>query len=210
MQLYYDDLFKILVSMLIGLLIGVEREYRSKPAGLRTLMLVSVGSCIFTMLSIKIGTGNPDRLAANIITGIGFLGAGAIFKDDNRINGLTTATTIWVCAALGMSVGAGYIFLAFAGATAVLCVLSLLVFAERYIDTRSTTRDYRIVCAYTDTTLREYEKIFIALNLAVIRGPQTLSDQNITGHWKLTGSKANHEKLLSVLLTDPAIKELDF
>src|SRR5438445_542795 len=83
------------------------------------------------------------------------------FKDYNRINGLTTATTIWVCAALGMSVGAGYIFLAFVGATAVLCVLSLLVFAEHYIDTRSTTRDYRIVCAYTDNTLREYEKIFI-------------------------------------------------
>jgi putative Mg2+ transporter-C (MgtC) family protein len=68
MQLYYEDVLKILVSMLVGLLIGIEREYRSKPAGLRTLMLVSVGSCIFTMLSLKIGTANPDRLAANIIT----------------------------------------------------------------------------------------------------------------------------------------------
>ena len=141
MQLYYGDIFKIIVAMVIGLIIGVEREYRSKPAGLRTLMLVSVGSCIFTMLSVKIGINNPDRLAANIITGIGFLGAGAIFKDDNRVSGLTTATTIWVCAALGMSVGSGYIFLAFAGAAAVLCVLSLLVFAEHYIDTRSGTRE---------------------------------------------------------------------
>jgi putative Mg2+ transporter-C (MgtC) family protein len=210
MQLYYDDVVKILVSMLVGLLIGIEREYRSKPAGLRTLMLVSVGSCIFTMLSLKIGTANPDRLAANIITGIGFLGAGAIFKDDNRINGLTTATTIWVCAALGMSIGAGHVFLAFVGATAVLFVLSLLVFAERYIDTRSTTRDYRIVCTYTADTLEAYEKIFKAAHMNVIRGTQTLSQQNITGNWKLTGSKASHENLINVLLKDPAIKELDF
>lgn len=196
--------------MFIGLIIGVEREYRSKPAGLRTLMLVSVGSCIFTMLSGKIGISNPDRLAANIITGIGFLGAGAIFKDDNRINGLTTATTIWVCAALGMSVGAGYIFLAFAGAVAVLCVLSLLIFAEHYIDTRSGSRDYRIVCTYANDTLERYEKIFTCAHLTVIRGTQTLAEQNITGHWKLTGSKDNHEKLIAILLNDPAIKELDF
>lgn len=210
MQLYYADVFKIIVAMFIGLIIGVEREYRSKPAGLRTLMLVSVGSCIFTMLSVKIGISNPDRLAANIITGIGFLGAGAIFKDDNRINGLTTATTIWVCAALGMSVGAGYIFLAFAGAVAVLCVLSLLIFAEHYIDTRSGSRDYRIVCTYANDTLERYEKIFTCAHLTVIRGTQTLAEQNITGHWKLTGSKDNHEKLIAILLNDTAIKELDF
>ena len=210
MQLYYADVFKIIVAMFIGLIIGVEREYRSKPAGLRTLMLVSVGSCIFTMLSVKIGISNPDRLAANIITGIGFFGAGAIFKDDNRINGLTTATTIWVCAALGMSVGAGYIFLAFAGAVAVLCVLSLLIFAEHYIDTRSGSRDYRIVCTYANDTLERYEKIFTCAHLTVIRGTQTLAEQNITGHWKLTGSKDNHEKLIAILLNDTAIKELDF
>ncbi|MBC7628192.1 MAG: MgtC/SapB family protein [Ferruginibacter sp.] len=210
MQLYYGDVFKIIVAMVIGLIIGVEREYRSKPAGLRTLMLVSVGSCIFTMLSVKIGINNPDRLAANIITGIGFLGAGAIFKDDNRVSGLTTATTIWVCAALGMSVGSGYIFLAFAGAAAVLCVLSLLVFAEHYIDTRSGTRGYRIVCVFTHNTLEYYEKIFNDVHLEVSRGTQTVEAQNITGHWKLTGSKASHDKLITILLNDPAIKELDF
>lgn len=210
MQLYYEDVVKILVSMFIGLLIGVEREYRSKPAGLRTLMLVSVGSCIFTMLSVKIGISNPDRLAANIITGIGFLGAGAIFKDDNRVNGLTTATTIWVCAALGMSVGAGYIFLAFTGAVAVLCVLSLLIFVEHYIDTRSRTRDYRIICTGNKNMLVQYEKIFEDVHLSFTRGTQTVAAQTITGRWKLTGSKVNHEQLIAILLNDSAIKELDF
>src|SRR3954464_9304347 len=97
-----EDLLLIFLSIVVGLIVGAEREYKSKSAGLRTLMLVCVGSCTFTILSIKIGTAHPDRLAANIITGIGFLGAGAIFKDENKINGVTTACTIWITASLGM------------------------------------------------------------------------------------------------------------
>ncbi|WP_313361308.1 MgtC/SapB family protein, partial [Empedobacter sp.] len=71
-----NELILICISIIIGVLIGTEREYRNKSAGLRTFILVSFGSCLFTILSIRIGVGNPDRLAANIITGIGFLGAG--------------------------------------------------------------------------------------------------------------------------------------
>lgn len=210
MDVDLTDGLHILIAMLIGLFIGAEREYRSKPAGLRTLMLVSVGSCLFTQLSLKIGTANPDRLAANIITGIGFLGAGAIFKDDNKINGLTTATSIWVCAALGMAVGSGYLFLAFAGGVAVITVLSLLIFAENFIDNRSRTRDYRIMCIYQQTTLSDYEKIFLHHKLSLSRGKQTRAENKITGNWKLTGSKAKHEKLIALLLNDAAIIELDF
>lgn len=107
-----NELLLIIISVIIGLIIGAEREYRNKSAGLRTFILVCFGSCLFTILSIKIGVENPDRLAANIITGIGFLGAGVIFKDDNKIGGITTATTIWATASLGMSVGSGYVYLA--------------------------------------------------------------------------------------------------
>lgn len=210
MNLYYQYIFYIAIAMLIGLIIGSEREYRSKPAGLRTLMLVSVGSCIFTILSLKIGVANPDRLAANIITGIGFLGAGAIFKDDNKINGLTTATSIWVCAALGMCVGSGNIFLALSGAVAVLCVLSLLVLLENFIDNRNRTRDYKITCAFTQTTLHYYEQLFKQHKLSIVRGTQSRTQTTISGEWKLTGSKYNHEKLLAVLLNDTAIDELTF
>jgi putative Mg2+ transporter-C (MgtC) family protein len=210
MQSNYQDIFYIVIAMLIGLIIGSEREYRSKPAGLRTLMLVSVGSCIFTMLSLKIGMANPDRLAANIITGIGFLGAGAIFKDDNKISGITTATTIWICAALGMSVGSGHLFLAFAGAVSVLTVLSLLVFLENFIDRSSRTRDYRIVCDSSSNALSNYELVFTSYHLKVTRGPQSVTTQSSTGRWQLSGSKSQHEQLVNVLLKDPAVKELDF
>lgn len=210
MNLHYQDVLYIIIAMLIGLIIGTEREYRSKPAGLRTLMLVSVGSCIFTILSLKIGVANPDRLAANIITGIGFLGAGAIFKDDNKINGLTTATSIWVCAALGMCVGSGNIFLALTGAVAVLLVLSLLVFFEKFIDSRNQTREYKIVCAFTQTTLDHYELLFKQNGLSISRGTQSRTQTIISGQWRLSGSKHNHEKLLAVLLGDTAIEELIF
>ncbi|WP_407509610.1 MgtC/SapB family protein [Elizabethkingia anophelis] len=118
-----NELLLIIISVIIGLIIGAEREYRNKSAGLRTFILVCFGSCLFTILSIKIGVENPDRLAANIITGIGFLGAGVIFKDDNKIGGITTATTIWATASLGMCVGSGYVYLALLGSAVVMAIL---------------------------------------------------------------------------------------
>lgn len=129
-----NEIYLILVSIFIGLIIGIEREYFNKSAGLRTFILVSFGSCVFTILSIKIGLSNPDRLAANIITGIGFLGAGVIFKEDNKIAGVTTATTIWATSSLGMAVGSGHIYLAILGAFMVMLTLRLLIYLQYFID----------------------------------------------------------------------------
>ena len=105
-----QDLSKLLISVIIGAIIGMEREYRGKAAGFRTIILICIGSTLFTIFSIQIGDkSNPDRIAANIITGIGFLGAGAIFRDVNNLTrGLNTATIIWITAALGMGIGAGH------------------------------------------------------------------------------------------------------
>lgn len=92
---FTSDYQRLALSLIIGAVIGAEREYRSKSAGLRTMVLVCVGSCLFTILSIRIGANtSTDRIASNIITGIGFLGAGVIFKETNRVTGITTATTI--------------------------------------------------------------------------------------------------------------------
>src|SRR4051812_40951933 len=100
-----EDIVKLLLAIVLGSIIGAEREYRTKSAGFRTIILVCVGSALFTIFSIRIGVGNPDRIAANIITGIGFLGAGAIFRNKDHVTGITTATTIWMVAAIGMGVG---------------------------------------------------------------------------------------------------------
>src|ERR1041385_3347429 len=97
---------KLFAALVAGSIIGAEREYQSKNAGFRTVILITLGSCLFTILSeVMGGTHDPARIAANIITGIGFLGAGAIFKEGVTVKGLTTASVIWIAAAVGMSIG---------------------------------------------------------------------------------------------------------
>ena len=104
-HLFVDELIKLLVALFAGAIIGAEREYKSKAAGFRTVILITVGSTLFTMISNYIS--NDGRVASNIVTGIGFLGAGAIFREGMNVKGLTTATTIWISAAIGMAIGIG-------------------------------------------------------------------------------------------------------
>src|SRR5256885_16174148 len=102
---------KLLLAALLGGLIGIEREIRDKPAGLRTNILICVGSTLFMSLSTQVAQllgGDPTRIAAQIISGIGFLGAGAVLHSHGFVLGLTTAATIWVVAGVGMAIGAGF------------------------------------------------------------------------------------------------------
>lgn len=99
-----DFLFKILLAIGAGLLIGIEREYKGKDAGLKTNMLVAVGACVFVMLSLQFQGGesfDPTRVLSQVVTGIGFLGAGVILKKGGTVQGLTTAATVWCSAAAG-------------------------------------------------------------------------------------------------------------
>ena len=133
-----DDLIKILLAIAVGGAIGFEREYRHKAAGFRTLIFICLGATLFTMWSIGLGTGAGDdggtRIASTIVTGVGFLGAGAIIQDRGQIHGLTTAATIWLVAALGMGVGAGRYGLVLAVTATTLAILFLFPPVERWID----------------------------------------------------------------------------
>lgn len=205
------DIERMLVALIIGAVIGAEREYRSKSAGLRTMILVCTGACLFTLASAQIGApSNIDRIAANIITGIGFIGAGVIFKDDNRVTGITTATTIWVMAALGMEAGAGNFKTAFISAAIILVVLIVLVYVQEVIEKVNQLRNYRIVCNYQDETLKKYEQLFIKHHLKPLRGRQSKKGNSITGNWLVQGATGDHEKLIKELLTDNDIIEFDF
>jgi len=106
----YSEIVLVATAFLCGALVGFERERGHKPAGLRTLILICVGSAIFTVVSASpsLGGHEPARIAAQIVTGIGFLGAGSILRDRHHISGLTTAATIWACSGIGIVVGAGY------------------------------------------------------------------------------------------------------
>lgn len=107
----WSSILVVLCSMICGLMLGLERRSRSKPAGLRTMALICVGSTIYTLVSMLIvGDSGDDRgrVAAQVVTGIGFLGAGAIIRDSGHVVGMTTGATIWMVAAIGMLVGIGY------------------------------------------------------------------------------------------------------
>ncbi len=124
-DLFSNENFQtIVVSLLCGSIVGMEREYRNKSAGFRTVILICLGATIFTMAS-RLGNMADDRIAANIVTGIGFLGAGVIFRGKFSVQGLTTAAVIWTMAAVGMLVGFGQFLLGISLAILMVVVLSL-------------------------------------------------------------------------------------
>lgn len=124
---------QLVISASLGALIGLERELSGKDPSLRTFALISLGSCIFGILSVAsvegLAHGDPSRIAAQVVTGIGFLGAGTIFRSENGITGLTTATLIWCTAGIGLAVGFGYVELSVAATVvAVGCMYILKLF----------------------------------------------------------------------------------
>jgi putative Mg2+ transporter-C (MgtC) family protein len=130
---------RLLLAAGLGAAIGIEREIRQKPAGLRTNILIALGAALFTIISVEIARagGTPDRVAAQIVTGIGFLGAGAILRSGHSIHGMTTAATIWVNAAIGMAAGSGAYAMATVATTLTLAVLALLPPIEAYFERRA-------------------------------------------------------------------------
>ncbi len=116
-----EIVYRVAAALIASALIGWEREYKGKPAGLHTHVMVGVGSAVFTIASFLIAPTNPAAIASGVVTGIGFLGAGMIFKDKLAVFGLTSAATIWATAAVGLSMGAGYFLLGGIAALIVLC-----------------------------------------------------------------------------------------
>lgn len=140
-----DDLFiqmvtQLVVASVLGFAIGLEREHRRKAAGMRTFALVCLGAALFTIISVDgfrafalESAYDPSRIAANIVVGIGFLGAGLIFLQGNKVQGLTTAAALWVTAAIGMAVGIQMYSIAFVVAFLTLCIMWLFRFIEAYV-----------------------------------------------------------------------------
>jgi putative Mg2+ transporter-C (MgtC) family protein len=129
---------RLITAALLGAALGFERELRQKDAGLRTNILIAVGAALFTLMSIEMAGpfGDPGRIAAQIVTGVGFLGAGAIMRTDSGIQGLTTAATVWVNAAVGVAAGGGQYHLAFIATGITLTALLVLEPIERVIARR--------------------------------------------------------------------------
>ena len=121
-----EILLSVVLAIALGSLVGAERELHKRPAGLRTHILVCVGATLFTIASINfIGTGDTSRIAAGIVTGIGFLGAGIMFRSENHLEGVTTAADLWVLSAIGILIGIQYYVVAALSTIIILLVLYL-------------------------------------------------------------------------------------
>lgn len=155
---------RLLWAALLGAAIGVERSVRRRPAGLRTGICVSVGSALFTILSVEIahrtGDTSTTRIASNIVQGIGFLGAGVILRERGSITGLTTAATIFVVAALGMGAGAGLFRASGIACLLVLFALVFLVYVENWLNLKPRYMLFRISTASTVDLVSEVHRIF--------------------------------------------------
>lgn len=204
-------ILRLLLALVAGGIIGAEREYRNKSAGFRTMILISLGSCLFTFISLQTGyPNNSDRIASNIVTGIGFLGAGVIFKSDDHIKGLTTATTIWLTAALGMGIGAGYYIISLIVCLFALLVLVAFTLLEGWIDRANQIRMYKIVCAYKEGRLKVFEQEIHKHRLKYKRNKQCRTGSDLIGIWEVRGKEKNHDSFIKELLNDSSIKEVEF
>ncbi len=211
MPLFPEDLIKLLLAILLGGLVGAEREYHDKAAGFRTMILICTGATLFTIFSMRLaGDRDPTRIAAQIVSGVGFLGAGAIMRDGGRITGLTTASTIWLAAALGMGIGGGFYLLSGLATVITLSVLWLFPRFESRLTQARETRTYELVCAIPGPTIEHLANLFKQCGLRTINRRQSKANGNLHGVWEAYGSPKNHQKLIDILLADPEIKEFRF
>jgi putative Mg2+ transporter-C (MgtC) family protein len=208
----HDELIKLLLALLVGGIVGLEREVHAKAAGFRTITLITVGATLFTILSFYFSAIDPGRVAANIVVGVGFLGAGAILHLEGKVKGLTTASSIWVAAALGMAIGLGEFAVAASGTFVVILVLWLLSPVDRLVNALGReVRAYEVTYASREGKLDEIEQRITASGLQLLRERQMkLGENRLQGQWELRGPQASHNQFTEALLGDKEISELKY
>ena len=202
-----EELLSVLMSILCGGIIGFEREYNNKSAGFRTIILICLGSTIFTIVS-RHGAGSDDRIAANIITGIGFIGAGVIFKDKISVLGLTTAAVIWTTAGIGMTTGIGLHFLAFCLTIFTIFILAFFGKIEFVIERTKHTKMLNITFYNTDLqNMYEVEELLNSMNVRNKRSMMTKGDGKLSAYIKVTGTQKQFAKLDEELMKVVSISD---
>lgn len=205
-----DILIKTFLATVLGGALGMERQYHDKPAGFATNCLICLGAMLFTILSEYMGQagGDPGRIAAQVVTGVGFIGAGAILRDGNKISGLTTAAGVWLVAAIGMAVGYGEYILASIVTTAFLliqlCVrktIKLMEFVKRY-DT------FYIVCDANWKVLEDIEKRIERHDVSILKKEITKQDNHFLVTLVATFTGHDFQKITEELLPLPEIHSL--
>lgn len=171
LDMFWTMGFKLVLSFLLGSVVGFERRRRGQPAGVRTFALIAMGSALAMILSIFVadycGNGDPTRIAAQVVSGIGFLGAGAIIQMKGSVRGLTTAAGIWMVANIGMAVGCGLYMIACVATLLMLFILVLLERIEHGLSKRSESRIIRIRIGEILHDFDKYRKVLKKYNIAL-------------------------------------------
>jgi putative Mg2+ transporter-C (MgtC) family protein len=202
-------LLKLGLALAIGTIIGAEREYKNKSAGLRTLIIICLGSTLFTIISGSLGAENETgRIASNIVTGIGFLGAGAIMREGLTVTGLTTASSIWVTSALGMAVGAGEYHLSIFGTAIVLMVLTLFGFVQPLIERYKKAIELHITVTGGDYAMLEREMRHFRLKFDKLRTIKKEGDSIV--QYEVSGRKDQLDRFLQTLNENKAIRSFEY
>lgn len=203
----YENSIKLLVSLVLGALIGAEREYKGRNIGFRTIILITLGSTLFTILSFILGGGSdPARIASNIVTGVGFLGAGAIFRDGASVRGVTTASIIWISAAIGMACGiAQYEFAVLVTGTVLLILLGFAG-TQRFIDRYNQEMIYKITIPNNLELKTEIEQTIRSFKLRHAWISHTKVNDEIVLDYEVSGAATNHDKLIRYLTVSTSVK----
>ena len=207
--IYFEEAAQVSVAFIIGSVIGLEREFRSKPAGFRTMILICVGSCLYTILSKEVN-GTSDRIASNIVTGIGFIGAGVIFKEGITVNGLTTAALIWITAALGMAIGYHNYPLAIVVSIMVVIVLFILEPVQRFINKLHRVKDYKIRTVELGKDFRSELEIFFNSHDLTYRCMKIVKDNNDAIYlYRISSPDRNYDAVNNFLLRHNEVKSFE-
>ncbi len=208
--IYLQEAAQVSVAFIIGAIIGLEREFRSKPAGFRTMILICVGSCLYTILSKEVGGDSTDRIASNIVTGIGFIGAGVIFKEGITVNGLTTAALIWVTAALGMAVGYHNYPLAIVVAGMVVVALFVLEPVQHFINRFHKVKDYKIRTVELGNNFNtELEDFFRYHGLTFRCMKYTKENNDAIYLYRISSPDRNYDMVSQFLLNHKEVKSFE-
>ncbi len=210
LSIYFEEAAQVSVAFVIGAILGLEREFRSKPAGFRTMILICVGSCLYTILSKEAGSGSADRIASNIVTGIGFIGAGVIFKEGITVNGLTTAALIWVTAALGMSIGYHNYPLAIVVSAMVVIALFVLEPVQRFINKFHKVKDYKIrTVGLGGNFNEEFEDFFRYHGLSYRCMKFTKESNDAIYLYRISSPDRNYDMVSQYLLNHQGVKSFE-
>ena len=208
--LHLDILAQLALAVLLGGAIGLERELSGKPAGLRTNVLICMGATLFTALSLKLslGRGDPARVAAQILPGVGFIGAGTILHARGSVTGLTSAATIWVVAAIGMALGSGDYIEALGAALLVMVILQGLGYLEIAVARRATRSHFTIHARPDVASLEDLETLVRRAGVDVTRVESRQENVDLVVEFDLRGPKRLHDQALIALLHHPTVRSV--